>query len=107
MAADFEMYSGDSRIIDVAITDEAGTPVDVSTATAISYIFYKSGETLFTKTLSAGITVATSTVTVTIDPEDTEDLAGDVIHEMQITTAGGGIYTVLQGTVKIIRDYIE
>lgn len=109
MASDYTMYSGDSRLQPIGIFDEVGAPVDVSTATDITYKILKAtGETVITKTLADGITVDESVVTVELAPADTAELSGpNFIHELQITTSLGAVYTVLQGTIAIKRDYIE
>lgn len=109
MALDFTMVSGDSRTLTIEITDDAGTPVDVSTSSDITYaIFRQTGELLVTKTISEGVLIDESIVTVTLDPADTADLVGGTyVHECQITAADDSVYTVLSGTIKILRDYIE
>lgn len=108
MAVDLTMYSGDSRTLNIEITDDTGAPVDVSTSSDITYgIFKQTGEALVTKTISAGLLIAESVITVTLDPADTADLAGGTyVHECQVTTADDHVYTVLGGTIKILRDYI-
>ena len=105
--ADFTMYSGDSKTLTIAIRDEAGDPVDVSTATSIIYAIVKTdGTRVATKTLGAGVTVATSTVTVTLVPADTAGLAGTYGHELEITLLSGAGSTALHGEMAIVRDYI-
>jgi hypothetical protein len=110
MATDAELYAGDTKILTIAITDANGNAVDVSTATAIVYGVYGriSSTAIISKTLAGGITVVTSTVTVTLDPEDTADIApGAYIHECEVTQASGAVYTVLQGKLTIIKDYVH
>lgn len=108
MASDFSMYSGDSRVLTISIRDEAGVAVDVSTATAIVYgIFRADGTLVVSKALGAGVTVVTSTVTVTLLPADTAALAGTYGHELQVTMPDGSVSTALHGEMTIVRDYIE
>lgn len=93
----------------VAITDEAGGAVDISTAQSIQYgIYEQSGLVRLTKTLGAGITVATNIATIELLPTDTADLlGGSYHHELEIITAAGRVNTVLQGTIILRRDYIK
>lgn len=105
--ADFTMISGDTKTLTIAIRDEAGAAADVSLATAIAYGVFKSdGTAVMSKALGTGISVATSIVTVLLDPEDTAGQAGTYMHELQITMSAGVVYTALQGEMTILRDYI-
>lgn len=107
--ADFSLISGDSRTLQIAITDEAGAAVDVSSAQAIEYgIYDTTGTARVTKALGTGISVAANVITVEILPIDTANLlGGSYIQECQIITAAGRVNTVLQQTMTIKRDYIE
>lgn len=108
MASDFSMYSGDSRVLTITIRDEEAVAVDVSTATAIVFgIFRADGTQLLSKTLGAGVSVVTSTVTVTLSPADTAGLSGTFGHELQITMPTGVVATALRGEVTIVKDYIQ
>lgn len=104
----FSMKSGDSKVLAIAIANSAGTPVDVSTAAAISWKLAATpyGTALLTKTLGSGITVSTSTVSVTLTAANTQDLEGVYYQEMQITDASGNVSTVLSGQIAIGRDLI-
>lgn len=107
MASDMVMVAGDSHTIEILIADAEGTPVDVSNAQAIRYgLFNGSTAALVSKSLSSGITVDTSTVTVTLEPEDTAGLRGAFVHELEITDVTGAVHTPLQGRVTIMRDYL-
>lgn len=108
MTQNFAMVSGDSKTLDIGIVDGDGVAVDVSTAPAIAYQIAASpaATALVTKTLASGITVATSTVSVTLAPADTASLAGVYYHELQVTDAGGRVFTALSGYVTIERDLI-
>jgi len=105
----FSMHSGDSKSLSVSITNAAGTPVDVSTAAAIVWTLAASptSAALVTKGLGDGVTVSTSTVTVALDPEDTDDLAGLYYQEMQVTDGSGNVSTVLSGHVLIEGDLVS
>lgn len=107
MAVDFEMYSGDSKTISIPIVDEDGAALDVSTAAAIAFtiVHYYTYAVKCAKSLGDGITVDGATVTVTLDPEDTDDLAGRYRHELQVTDIDNNVFTALQGKATILRDY--
>lgn len=103
------MVSGDSATLSIGIVNAAGVAVDVSTATAIVYEIATSpaaATPLVSKALTTGVTVATSTVTVTLAPADTKDLAGVYYHELEITDASGNVFTAFSGYVTIDRDLI-
>jgi hypothetical protein len=67
------MYSGDSKTLTISIVDGDGDAVDVSTAASVVYAIADSsrGPALVSKTLADGVSVAGSTVTVTLEPDDT------------------------------------
>jgi len=73
MAHDVTMYSGDSKTLTISIVDGDGDAVDVSTAG--------------------------STVTVTLEPDDTADLAGVFYYELQITDESGNVSTAMSGAI--------
>ena len=108
-AQSFVMFSGDSKSLVVSIVDDDGVAVDVSASATIKYSLAESASSVsakFSKSLGDGIAVVTSTVTVTIDATDTETLAGNFYHELEITDASGLVYTAFSGRVTIKRDKI-
>lgn len=105
----YSMMSGDSKTLTVNVVDGDGVAVDVSTAAAIVYEIAASpaaATSYVSKALTTGVTVATSTVTVTLAPADTKDLAGVYYHELEITDASGHVFTAFSGYVTIARDLI-
>ena len=110
MTATFEMYSGDTKQLDVAITDSAGTPVSLSGASVV----YKVKKTIdgtptfLTKSTAAGsITLSGSTVTIPFAPADTALLSGTYYHELEITDFLGNVSTAFQAQITILQDMIE
>lgn len=106
---DYVMYRGNSKTIEVAITDSDGDAVDVSTAQAIAYGIFAptGGVSLVTKTLADGVSVVTSTVTVALESEDAEELIpGIYIHELKIIDSAGKPTTALQGTIALRAAYL-
>lgn len=108
MSSNFTIVQGDTAILQFSVTDEDGAALDVSTASAITFeIAVSASESaLVTKTLDDGISVATSTVTVTLSPSDTAALLGRYVMELQITDADGNVFTPLQGKARILRGLI-
>lgn len=108
MTQNVTMYSGDSKTLTISIVDSDGAAIDVSTAAAVVYAIADSsrGPALVTKTLADGVSVAGSTVTVTLEPDDTEDLAGVYYHELQITDDVGHVDTAMSGTITVRRDLV-
>lgn len=106
--ADVEMYTGDSRTISIAVTDENGDAVDVSTAQAAEYgIFDLAGVQYISKRRGFGVEIATNVVTATLLPADTVDLApGLYTHEMEIIDADAAVHTVYQGEILLKRGFI-
>jgi len=108
MSQDVTMYSGDSKTLTISIVDGDGDAVDVSTAAAVVYAIADSsrGPAHVTKTLADGVSVAGSTVTVTLEPDDTAALAGVYYHELQITDESGNVDTALSGAITVQRDLV-
>jgi hypothetical protein len=109
MASSFEMFSGDSKTLSVAITDTDGQSVTLTGATCAYTIreAITSTTSLVTKATGGnGITVSGSTVTITLSPSDTASLDGTYYHELQITDSSGHVSTAFQDVVSIKRDII-
>jgi len=111
----FEHHSGDSRTLEVTINDEVGAVVDISSATLTWGLSKKSADTttpmgaaLITKTIGSGITITdgpNGRCDVAIDPADTDALAGDFYHELEMVLTGE-TSTVLYGAVTILKDLV-
>jgi hypothetical protein len=104
----FSLKSGDSKSVAVNIVNGSGVAQDVSSAAAVVYRMAESpsGEALISKSLSSGVEVSTSTVTITFAPLDTAELGGNYYHELEITDDVGNVYTVLTGHVLVEGDLI-
>ena len=98
-----DFHAGDARPIDFTIYDEdpldpgepdLTKPVDLSGASAIKFAIALAvtSAALFTKTLTAGITVTgvdNNVVRVTLAKDDTKDLApGRLYYELEVVDAG-------------------
>lgn len=108
VAANFEMFSGNTRVLKVNVLDQDEAVVDLTGATA-EFIFAKRAghEAIFSKTVGSGIVItdaANGLLEVTLAPADTETLSGAYYHELEVTDAGGRKTTVLFGTATVRRN---
>ena len=105
----FEIYAGESKVITVSVK-EAGIAVNLTGATDIRWVVKRNEDdatALITKTLASGITTLDQILhagefTITLDPEDTEDLGGaSYYHEAEVTDSAGDPSTVTRGILTI------
>jgi len=107
----FTMWSGDTKVIEVTITDASGNAVNLTGAT-ISYVLQRSvGSTVtISKTTASGISITDASggvFQITLDASDTARLSGSsYYHECQITDTSGNVSTVFTGTVTMKEDAI-
>ena len=97
------------------MNDDAGAALDLTDATFIWALSKKAsdsvapkGTSILSKSIGSGIAVTdvpNGILEITIDPADTDALAGDYYHELQMTQ-GGNISTVLYGQATIVKDLI-
>ena len=119
--ADFDMHSGDNRVLQVTVRDDADVPVDITGATfkwqlskldASGAIPLPKSETPILQKDNGGaggvaiISAGLGRADVTLLPADTAALRGSYYHELQMVL-GGLTSTVLFGTVTIYRDLIQ
>lgn len=111
MATDFQMHAGDSKILEVAVRDSLGQPVDVSS----SLIRFQLGRgpgyrpPLVQKSLADGIALVAGQVhrfDVTLNPGDTQTLLGTLYYEGEVDDAGT-ISTVAWGYLQILPALID
>lgn len=97
----FDMVSGDTKIVEIEVLDEAGDVVNITGAT-ITWVLCRSRNNptpLITKTTSAGITITqplSGIFQVLLVPNDTANLSGIYLHEAEVVV-GGNTYTVTNG----------
>lgn len=107
---DFTMFAGDTKVLQITLTDSANVIVDVSTASIIWALSRKATSTaLLTKEVGTGVTITDGPggkFEVAIDPVDTADLKGDYYHEIEVEM-GGVVSTVTSGTITIQPDLIK
>ncbi len=103
--SNFEMFSGNTKVLKVAVLDQDDVVVDLTGASA-DYAFSERPGTpaLFTKSVGSGIVITDDVnglLEVTINPADTESLSGTFHHELEVTDAAGRKTTVLFGTATV------
>lgn len=108
------MYRGDTQSFAFAVT-RSGAVEDL--AGSVLWFTVKTDQSvadddaLFQKSTTNGGIVVTDEpgglATVTVDPEDTEDLAETATYQfdLQLKTSGGNIETVATGQITITADY--
>lgn len=108
MAIDFEVISGNTKVINVSIRGKKDAPVDVSSAQAITYGVFHDRAIKVIKRLGFGISVASDVVTVRLEATDTASLlVGQYNHELQIVTVDGEVHTVHQGRIAVKKGLIK
>ena len=114
---DISLHSGDSRTLRITINDDAGAALDITGATIKWQLSKKAADSVEPKgafilskgTTSTGIEITDATggiCEVTLAPADTEALAGEFYHELQMTL-DGSVSTVLFGQATIVKDLIQ
>jgi hypothetical protein len=101
-----ETHTGEPVKITFTVTDQAGAPVTVASATAVYKIARRLGEAaLLTKTDADGITLSGSTAIVEFNTgelvdDDEVPLLGDFAGQLLITKDGDGLI-VAEGQINI------
>jgi hypothetical protein len=98
-----DAYTGVRSLV-ITVTDQADAVVDL-TSVALTFVVYQAnGDTVFTKTLSDGITIANQTTDkgvayIAVEELDTSALSGRYLWELEgqdsegaSTLAGGAVY---------------
>ena len=108
VATNFEMFSGDTRVLAVLVLDQDGAVENITSSSAAFAIMKRHGQTpLIAKAIGSGIVLidpANGRLEVTLDPADTEPLAGAHAYELALTDNSGRKTTVLFGTIAILRN---
>lgn len=113
--AHFEMCAGDTRRINISLVDQLGAPMSIADCTVRWQASRGTAERfsatpLITKTIGAGIEVTDEfggRLTVHLAPSDTENLAGDFYHELELRDATGDVSTPIRDTFTLLRNLIR
>jgi len=109
------MKSGDSKVLQVTVKDEAGVAINITGATFTWALSKKkssggfSPTLLLTKTVGSGITLVTPAsgrLDIALLPADTDALKGSYYQELQMVDTATNKSTVLDGTITIDPDLI-
>jgi hypothetical protein len=107
----FEIYAGDSKNLEILITDSTDSPLDLTPymiAGGITWVIYHptTKAIVLSKGYTDGITVpipSNGIAIVSLLPEDTENIAPKLYnHECEISSSTTEVATVTVGTVNII-----
>lgn len=107
----FEIFAGDSKQIEILVTDEdTDLPVDLTpylSGTIIWVVYDKSTKNLIlSKSLGSGVTVpspSSGIVIITLSPTDTENITPKLYnHECEISSSPTDVATVTTGTINIL-----
>jgi len=97
--------AGDSYVLNTKVREPTGEVVSLTGASVEwGLADSASGTPLLTKDTNDGIRITDAEngeFSVTISPEDTEDLAGNYYHEAEITESSGAVSTVFTGQFRI------
>lgn len=115
MKQNFEITAGDTVPVIITIADDSGAAVNLTGASArwaaapgTPRRF--SPTPVIAKETGAGIEItnaALGELRIDLDPADTQDLAGDFYHELQVTDSSGGVTTPLSGLMTITRQLVR
>ena len=111
-----KLFRGDTHVIEFAV-NQGGVPTNL-TGYSIWFTMKTnvtntdSNASTIQKTIGSGITVldaAAGTIKVTIAPNDTATINAETTYvcDLQIKSAGGDIFTVADGTIKISLDVTQ
>ena len=98
MNVDFEMVQGDSRYIEYTCFNEDGSPLDLSTASDMTWGFIRYGDfnsnTIITKSLGSGIIISgVNVASVKLDPADTVGVHGKFEHTFKLEDFGNDVFS--------------
>lgn len=102
----FNMYSGDTKYINVLVTNEIGSPLDISGASikwAGKRNIRSSTNDIF-KSTSNGISLIDpigGKFQIKLNPSDTQYLSGEFHHEAELIDVQGNVSTILLGNLTI------
>lgn len=109
--ADFDLFAGDTKTLQITVLDEQGQPLDI-TGAAVRWWASPSPYVrppLIKKEIGNGLTLtdaAHGRFTVELAAADTQDLRGSFYYEAEVED-DGAINTVLSGTFTVVPTLIK
>lgn len=110
--ADFTMFKGDTKVLEVTVKDQDDAVVDISGTLIKWQLAKKSKDTtaLISKsTVDGSITIVdgpNGRFNVLLEPEDTEELPAKAYYHEAEVNDGGLISTVMTGTATLVETLI-
>ena len=102
----FEIWSGDHKNLVAAITGSDGAAQDM-TGMTIEWIMRPAAEAASlvrrTSAVSGGISISTSTLTISMSPADTVSLGGTYWHECSASDTDSNVATLFTGWATVNR----
>lgn len=105
---DLALIRGNTRTLDIAATDPAGGPADLTGSLALVFTAARSprGEVVMTKSLGAGVTITNAVAglaSITILPTDWATYIGDpvLVWDVESTAEDGTVTTVASGRLLV------
>jgi hypothetical protein len=103
--ANLDVVQGDDYVATVSVTNADGSPADISGYTAKAQIRQDVADEARRVDVEITTAVASPNVTLTIPHATTQTLtAASYVWDLQLTSAGGQITTILAGTVIVTRE---
>lgn len=108
---DFELFAGDTKVLDITVKDDEGAVVDITDAT-IRWQLARSvnAPAVLQKAVGSGITISdgpNGLFEVALANADTETLKGAFYHEAEVILPDSTIATVVTGAVTIKPTLIK
>lgn len=112
MSSDFTMYAGDTKNVEITVTDEEGLVIDLTDCELFWELSRIVGvqPPLLDKEIGSGLTVVTAAAgrfDVRLEPEDTESLEGVYYHEAKLVDDQGDVSTILSGWITISPTQVQ
>lgn len=104
------LFAGDSKVVTVGVYDENQELVNIAGASAV-FSVYDGPTLLFSKAPGDGLVVNSTSLTVTLDPDDTANLGGTSYkvynYECEVTDTSGNVTTVAWGLFTVTKAFIS
>ena len=98
------LYQGDDYSVYVVVTNADGTPADITGYTAKAQIRRDVADEARRVEVEIAASVASPNVNLSIPHAQTQALTGSYVWDLQLTSPGGQIMTILAGAVIVTRE---
>ena len=110
LSQNVEMWAGDYRDLIVTITRSDNAAYSLAGASVTWILEYAPGSGSLVRkfgegaTAASGMTISTSTLTISLSPADTQSLEGTFYHEAEAKDSASRVATLLVGSLKINKS---